>query len=156
MEDWKTKLVEKFGSEDNVVSAWNKYVEENMETEPVSIKFYLNNAENVENIISNMSKEGIANSIVLNNHNFYSPTDKYVYEFSDRLYSTNSVFWLISDDALERFYDYSVLTKEDRLNRLYETASNVLGNYSNRTITRDVFNDCCENIVKTFVKIIEQ
>ena len=155
MENWKIKLIEKFGSEDNVVSAWNKYVEENMETEPVSIKFYLNNAENVENIISNMSKEGIANSIVLNNHNFYSPTDKYVYEFSDRLYSTNSVFWLISDDALERFYDYSVLTKEERLNRLYETASNVLGNYSNRKITMDVFNDCCENIVKTFVKIMK-
>ena len=155
MENWKIKLIEKFGSEDNVVSAWNKYVEENMETEPVSIKFYLNNAENVENIISNMSKEGIANSIVLNNHNFYSPTDKYVYEFSDRLYSTNSVFWLISDDALERFYDYSVLTKEERLNRLYETASNVLGNYSNRTITMDVFNDCCENIVRTFVKIMK-
>ena len=155
MENWKIKLIEKFGSEDNVVFAWNKYVEENMETEPVSIKFYLNNAENVENIISNMSKEGIANSIVLNNHNFYSPTDKYVYEFSDRLYSTNSVFWLISDDALERFYDYSVLTKEERLNRLYETASNVLGNYSNRKITMDVFNDCCENIVRTFVKIMK-
>ena len=155
MENWKIKLIEKFGSEDNVVSAWNKYVEENMETEPVSIKFYLNNAENVENIISNMSKEGIANSIVLNNHNFYSPTDKYVYEFSDRLYSTNSVFWLISDDALERFYDYSVLTKEERLNRLYETASNVLVNYSNRKITMDVFNDCCENIVRTFVKIMK-
>lgn len=155
MENWKIKLVEKFGSEDNFVSAWNKYVEENMETEPVNIKFYLNDAENVENIISNMSKEGIANSIVLNNHNFYSPTDKYVYEFSDRLYSTNSVFWLISDDALERFYDYSVLTKEERLNRLYETATNVLGNYSNRTITMDVFNDCCENIVRTFVKIMK-
>ena len=102
-----------------------------------------------------MSKEGIANSIVLNSHNFYSSTDKYAYEFSDRLYSTNSVFWLISDDALERFYDYSALTKEERLNRLYETASNVLGNYSNRTITMDVFNDCCENIVRTFVKIMK-
>ena len=155
MEDWRTKLVEKFGSEDNVVSAWNKYVEENMETEPAGIKFYPNNAENIENIISNMSKEGIANSIVLNSHNFYSPKDKYAYEFSDRLYSTNSVFWLISDDALERFYDYSVLTKEERLNRLYETATNVLGNYSNRTITMDVFNDCCENIVRTFVKIMK-
>ena len=155
MENWKIKLVEKFGSEDNVVSAWNKYVEENMETEPVSIKFYLNNAENIENIISNMSKEGIANSIVRNSHNFYSSMDKYVYEFSDRLYSTNSIFWLISDDALERFYNYSVLIKEERLNKLYETASNVLGNYSNRTITMDVFNDCCENIVRTFVKIMK-
>ena len=155
MENWKIKLVEKFGSEDNVVSAWNKYVEENMETEPASIKFYLNNAENIENIISNMSKEGIANSIVRNSHNFYSSMDKYVYEFSDRLYSTNSIFWLISDDALERFYNYSVLTKEERLNKLYETASNVLGNYSNRTITMDVFNDCCENIVRTFVKIMK-
>ena len=155
MENWKIKLVEKFGSEDNVVSAWNKYVEENMETEPVSIKFYLNNAENIENIISNMSKEGIANSIVRNSHNFYSSMDKYVYEFSDRLYSTNSMFWLISDDALERFYNYSVLIKEERLNKLYETASNVLGNYSNRTITMDVFNDCCENIVRTFVKIMK-
>ena len=155
MENWKIKLIEKFGSEDNVVSAWNKYVEENMETEPASIKFYLNNAENIENIISNMSKEGIANSIVRNSHNFYSSMDKYVYEFSDRLYSTNSIFWLISDDALERFYNYSVLTKEERLNRLYETASNVLGNYSNRTITMDVFNDCCENIVRTFVKIMK-
>ena len=54
MENWKIKLLEKFGSEDNVVSAWNKYVEENMETEPENIKFYPNNAENIENIISNI------------------------------------------------------------------------------------------------------
>ena len=156
MEDWKTKLVEKFGSEDNVVSAWNKYVEENMETEPDNIKFYLNNAENIENIISNMSKEGIAKSIVRSSYNFYSSMDKYVYEFEDRFYSTDSIYLIISDDALKRFYDNSVLTKEERLNRLYETASNVLGNYSNRKITMDVFNDCCENIVKTLVKIMEQ
>ena len=155
MENWKTKLVEKFGSEDNVVSAWNKYVEENMETEPASIKFYLNNAENIENIISNMSKEGIAISIARSSYDFYNSMDKYVYEFGDRLYSTDSIYSIISDDALKRFYENSVLTKEERLNKLYETASNVLGNYSNRTITMDVFNDCCENIVRTFVKIMK-
>ena len=155
MENWKIKLEEKFGSEDNVVSAWNKYVEENMETETENIKFYFNNVENIENIISNMSKEGIANSIVRNSHNFYSSMDKYVYEFGDRLYSTDSIYLIISDDALKRFYENSVLTKEERLNRLYETASNVLGNYSNHKITMDVFNDCCENIVRTFVKIMK-
>lgn len=155
MEDWKTKLVEKFGSEDNVVSAWNKYVEENMETETENIKFYFNNAENIEKIISNMSKEGIAISIARSSYDFYNSMDKYVYEFNDRLYSTDSIYSIISDDALKRFYENSVLTKEERLNKLYETASNVLGNYSNRTITMDVFNDCCENIVRTFVKIMK-
>lgn len=155
MENWKIKLEEKFGSEDNVVSAWNKYVEENMETETENIKFYFNNAENIENIISNMSKEGIAISIARSSYDFYNSMDKYVYEFNDRLYSTDSIYSIISDDALKRFYDYSVLTKEERLNKLYETASNVLGNYSNRTITMDVFNDCCENIVRTFVKIMK-
>ena len=155
MKNWKTKLVEKFGSEDNVVSAWNKYVEENMETETENIKFYFNNAENIEKIISNMSKEGIAISIARSSYNFYNSMDKYVYEFNDRLYSTDSIYSIISDDALKRFYAYSVLTKEERLNKLYETASNVLGNYSNRTITMDVFNDCCENIVRTFVKIMK-
>lgn len=155
MENWKIKLEEKFGSEDNVVSAWNKYVEENMETETENIKFYFNNAENIENIISNMSKEGIAISIARSSYDFYNSMDKYVYEFNDRLYSTDSIYSIISDDALKRFYDYSVLTKEERLNRLYETATNVLGNYSNRTITMDVFNDCCENIVRTFVKIMK-
>lgn len=155
MENWKIKLEEKFGSEDNVVSAWNKYVEENMETETENIKFYFNNAENIENIISNMSKEGIAISIARSSYDFYNSMDKYVYEFNDRLYSTDSIYSIISDDALKRFYDYSVLTKEERLNKLYETASNVIGNYSNRTITMDVFNDCCENIVRTFVKIMK-
>ena len=155
MENWKIKLEEKFGSEDNVVSAWNKYVEENMETETENIKFYFNNAENIENIISNMSKEGIAISIARSSYDFYNSMDKYVYEFSDRLYSTDSIYSVISDDALKRFYENSVLTKEERLNKLYETASNVLGNYSNRTITMDVFNDCCENIVRTFVKIMK-
>lgn len=155
MENWKIKLEEKFGSEDNVVSAWNKYVEENMETETENIKFYFNNAENIEKIISNMSKEGIAISIARSSYDFYHSMDKYVYEFGDRLYSIDSIYSIISDDALKRFYDYSVLTKEERLNRLYETATNVLGNYSNRTITMDVFNDCCENIVRTFVKIMK-
>lgn len=155
MENWKIKLEEKFGSEDNVVSAWNKYVEENMETETENIKFYFNNAENIEKIISNMSKEGIAISIARSSYDFYNSMDKYVYEFNDRLYSTDSIYSIISDDALKRFYENSVLTKEERLNRLYETASNVLGNYSNRTITMDVFNDCCENIVRTFVKIMK-
>ena len=155
MEKLRIKLEERFGSEDNVVSAWNKYVEENMETETENIKFYFNNAENIEKIISNMSKEGIAISIARSSYDFYNSMDKYVYEFSDRLYSIDSIYSIISDDALKRFYDYSVLTKEERLNKLYETASNVLGNYSNRTITMDVFNDCCENIVRTFVKIMK-
>ena len=155
MENWKIKLEEKFGNEDNVVSAWNKYVEENMETETENIKFYFNNAENIEKIISNMSKEGIAISIARSSYDFYHSMDKYVYEFGDSLYSIDSIYSIISDDALKRFYENSVLTKEERLNRLYETASNVLGNYSNRTITMDVFNDCCENIVRTFVKIMK-
>ena len=102
-----------------------------------------------------MSKEGIAISIARSSYDFYNSMDKYVYEFGDRLYSIDSIYSIISDDALKRFYDYSVLTKEERLNRLYETASNVLGNYSNRTITMDVFNDCCENVVRTFVKIMK-
>ena len=155
MEKLRIKLEERFGSEDNVVSAWNEYVEDNMETETENIKFYLNDAENIANIISNMSKEGIAISIARSSYDFYNSMDKYVYEFSDRLYSTDSIYSIISYDALKRFYDYSVLTKEERLNKLYETASIVLGNYSNRTITMDVFNDCCENIVRTFVKIMK-
>ena len=33
MEKLRIKLEERFGSEDNVVSAWNEYVEDNMETD---------------------------------------------------------------------------------------------------------------------------
>lgn len=153
MEKLRIKLEERFGSEDNVVSAWNEYVEDNMETETENIKFYLNNAENIANIISNMSKEGIAKSIAQSSYACYNSMDRYVYEMSDRLYSTNSIYAVINQDALERFSANS--TKEERLKTLYETATNVLGNYSNRTITIDVFNDCCENIVMSFVKIME-
>ena len=155
MENLRIKLEERFGSEDNVVSAWNKYVEENMETETENIKLYCNNAENIANIISNMSKEGIAKSIAQSSYAWYNSMDRYVYERSDRLYSTNSIYAVISQDALERFSATSNITKEERLKTLYETATNVLGNYSNRTITIDVFNDCCENIVRSFVKIME-
>ena len=153
MEKLRIKLEERFGSEDNVVSAWNEYVEDNMETETENIKFYLNNAENIANIISNMSKEGIAKSIAQSSYACYNSMDRYVYEMSDRLYSTNSIYAVINQDALERFSANS--TKEERLKTLYETATNVLANYSNRTITIDVFNDCCENIVRSFVKIME-
>ena len=153
MEKLRIKLEERFGSEDNVVSAWNEYVEDNMETETENIKFYLNNAENIANIISNMSKEGIAKSIAQSSYACYNSMDRYIYEMADRLYSTNSTYAVINQDALERFSANS--TKEERLKTLYETATNVLANYSNRTITIDVFNDCCENIVRSFVKIME-
>lgn len=155
MERLKIKLVERFGSEDNVVSAWNEYVEDNMETETENIKFYLNNAENIASIISNMSKEGVAKSIAQSSYACYNSMDRYIYEMADRLYSTNSIYAVISQDALERFSVSSDITKEEKLKTLYETATNVLGNYSNRTITLDVFNDCCENIVRAFVKIME-
>ena len=155
MEKLQIKLVERFGSEDNVVSAWNEYVEDNMETETENIKFYLNNAENIANIISNMSKEGIAKSIAQSSYACYNSMDRYIYEMGDRLYSTNSIYAVISQDALERFSNHSAITKDERLKTLYETATNVLANYSNRSITMDVFNDCCENIVRSFVKIME-
>lgn len=155
MEKLRIKLEERFGSEDNVVSAWNEYVEDNMETETENIKFYLNNVENIANIISNMSKEGIAKSIAQSSYACYNSMDRYVYEISDRLYTTNSIYAVINQDALERFSANSAITKDERLKTLYETATNVLGNYSNRTITMEVFNDCCENIVRAFVKIME-
>lgn len=155
MEKLRIKLEERFGSEDNVVSAWNEYVEDNMETETENIKFYLNNEENIGNLIFNMSHEGIAKSIAQSSYACYNSMDRYVYEMSDRLYSTNSIYAVINKDALERFSANSVITKEEKLKTLYETATNVLGNYSNRTITIDVFNDCCENIVRSFVKIME-
>ena len=155
MEKLRIKLEERFGSEDNVVSAWNEYVEDNMETETENIKFYLNNAENIGNLIFNMSHEGIAKSIAQSSYACYNSMDRYVYEMGDRLYSTNCIYAVISQDALERFSANSAITKEEKLKTLYETATNVLGNYSNRTITIDVFNDCCENIVRSFVKIME-
>ena len=155
MERLRIKLEERFGSEDNVVSAWNEYVEDNMETETENIKFYLNDAENIANIISNMSKEGIAKSIAQSSYACYNSMDRYVYEMGDRLYSTNSIYAVINQDALERFSVSSDIIKKEKLKILYESATNVLGNYSNRKITIDVFNDCCENIVRTFVKIME-
>ena len=155
MEKLRIKLEERFGSEDNVISAWNEYVEDNMETETENIKFYLNDAENIANIISNMSNEGIARSIAKSSYACYNSMDKYVYEMGDQLYSTNSIYAVISQNALERFSAKSDITKDERLKTLYETATNVLGNYSNRTITIDVFNDCCENIGRAFVKIME-
>lgn len=42
MEKLRIKLEKRFGSEDNVVSAWNEYVEDNMETETENIKFWKN------------------------------------------------------------------------------------------------------------------
>ena len=93
-------------NEEELVKMWNKYVEENMETETENIKLYLNDAENIANIISNMSKEGIANSIAQSCYVFYNPMEKYVYEMGDRLYSTNSMFPIINTYALERFCAY--------------------------------------------------
>lgn len=154
MEKLRIKLEERFGSEDNVVSAWNEYVEDNMETETENIKFYLNNAENIANIISNMSKEGIAKSIAQSSYACYNSMDKYVYEMNDRLYTTNSIYAVISQDALERFSNHSAITKEERLKTLYETATNVLTNYECYAINENTFYDCCENIVRSFVKIM--
>lgn len=142
-------------NEDKLVRMWNEYVEENMETETENIKLYLNNKSNILDILSNMSQDGIAESIAQSSYACYNSMDRYVYEMSDRLYSTNSIFATINTDALERFYTYLQKPKEDKLKELYETAINVLGNYSNRTITMDVFNDCCENIVRSFIKIME-
>ena len=155
MEKLRIKLEERFGSEDNVVSAWNEYVEDNMETETENIKFYLNDAENIANIISNMSKEGIAKSIAQSSYACYNSMDRYVYEMSDRLYSTNSMFATIDTDALERFYAYLQTPKEDRLKELYESARNVLNNYELYAINENIFRDCCEDIVREFVKIMK-
>ncbi|MBO5958039.1 MAG: hypothetical protein J6Q39_10850 [Bacteroidales bacterium] len=155
MEKLRIKLVERFGSEDNVVSAWNEYVEYNMETETENIKFYLNNAENIANIISNMSKEGIAKSIAQSSYACYNSMDRYVYEMSDRLYSTNSIYAVISNDALERFSVSSDITKEEKLKTLYESARNVLNNYDGYAINETIFRDCCENIVRKFVEIMK-
>ena len=155
MEKLRIKLEERFGSEDNVVSAWNEYVEDNMETETENIKFYLNDAENIANIISNMSKEGIAKSIAQSSYACYNSMDRYVYEMSDRLYSTNSMFATIETDALERFYAYLQTPKEDRLKDLYESARNVLNNYDGYAINENIFRDCCEDIVRKFVEIMK-
>ena len=155
MEKLRIKLVERFGSEDNVVSAWNEYVEDNMETETENIKFYLNDAENIANIISNMSKEGIAKSIAQSSYACYNSMDRYVYEMSDRLYSTNSIYAVISNDALERFSVSSDITKEEKLKTLYESARNVLNNYDGYAINETIFRDCCENIVRKFVEIMK-
>lgn len=154
LEQIKEKL-ELIANGDELVRMWNNYVEENMETEYENVKFYLNDKSNILNILSNMSKEGIAESIAQSSYACYNSMDRYVYEMSDRLYSTNSIFATIETDALERFYAYLQTSKEDRLKELYVSATNVLGNYNNRTITMDVFNDCCENIVRAFVKIME-
>ena len=153
-EQIKEKL-EFIANEDELVRKWNEYVEDNMETETENIKLYLNDKRNILNILSNMSQEGIAESIAQSSFACYNSMDRYVYEMGDRLYSTNSIYAVINQDALERFSANSAITKEEKLKTLYETATNVLGNYSNRTITIDVFNDCCENIVRSFVKIME-
>lgn len=107
-EQIKNKL-ESFASEDELVRMWNVYVEENMGTEIENIKLYLNDKENILNIISNLSQEGIAYSFLESSYACYNSMDRYVYELSDRLYSTNSMFATIDTDALERFYSY--LTK---------------------------------------------
>ena len=153
-EQIKEKL-EFIANEDELVRKWNEYVEDNMETETENIKLYLNDKRNILNILSNMSQEGIAESIAQSSFACYNSMDRYVYEMGDRLYSTNSIYAVINQDALERFSSNSAITKEEKLKTLYETATNVLGNYSNRIITIDVFNDCCENIVRSFVKIME-
>lgn len=154
LEQIKEKL-ELIANEDELVRKWNEYVEDNMETETENIKLYLNDKRNILNILSNMSQEGIAESIAQSSFACYNSMDRYVYEMSDRLYSTNSMFATIETDALERFYAYLQTPKEDRLKDLYESARNVLNNYDGYAINENIFRDCCEDIVRSFVKIME-
>ena len=153
LEQIKEKL-ESIANEDELVRKWNEYVEENMETETENIKLYLNNKSSILDILSNMSQEGIAESIAQSSYACYNSMDRYVYELGDRLYSTNSMFATIDTDALERFYAYLQKPKESRLKELYATASNVLNNYECYSISEDIFHDCCEDIVRKFIKIM--
>lgn len=154
LEQIKEKL-ELIAKGDELVRKWNEYVEENMETECENVKFYLNDKSNILNILSNMSQEGIAESIAQSSYACYNSMDRYVYEMSDRLYSTNSIFATLNIDALERFYAYLQEPKENRLKELYETAKNVLNNYELYSINENIFRDCCEDIVRKFIKIME-
>lgn len=154
LEQIKEKL-ELIAKGDELVRKWNDYVEENMETEYENVKFYLNEKNNILNILSNMSQEGIAESIAQSSFACYNSMDRYVYEMSDRLYSTNSIFTTLHTDALERFYAYLLEPKEGRLKELYETAKNVVNNYEFYSINETIFRDCCEDIVRKFIKIME-
>ena len=101
-EQIKNKL-ECVASEDELVKMWNEYVAKNRETMKENITIYLNTADNLAMFMSWMSAEGIAKSFHNGN---YDSRDRYIYEWRDRLFTTNSMFAIISTEELERFYDY--------------------------------------------------
>ena len=101
-EQIKNKL-ECVASEDELVEMWNKYVAENRETLTENITIYLNTTDNLAIMMTWMSKEGMAKSILNGN---YDSRDRYIYECADRLYTANSMFAIISTEELERFYDF--------------------------------------------------
>lgn len=95
--------LECFAHEDELVKMWNEYVAKNRETITENITIYLNDADNLASMMSWLSKEGVAKSILNGN---YDSRDRYIYECADRLYTANSMFAIISTEELERFYDY--------------------------------------------------
>lgn len=101
-EQIKNKL-ECVASEDELVKMWNVYVSKNSETITDYLTIYLNTADNLAMIMSWMSKEGIAKSLL---NGVYDSRDRYIYECADRLYTANSIFAIISTEGLERFYDF--------------------------------------------------
>ena len=95
--------LECFAHEDELVKMWNEYVAKNRETITENITIYLNDADNLASMMSWLSKEGVAKSILNGN---YDSRDRYIYECADRLYTANSMFAIISTEELERFYSF--------------------------------------------------
>ena len=95
--------LECFAHEDELVKMWNEYVAKNRETITENITIYLNDADNLASMMSWLSKEGVAKSILNGN---YDSRDRYIYECADRLFTANSMFAIISTEELERFYNF--------------------------------------------------
>ena len=145
-EDYKKTLLNLLGDEESVRLEWNKYVEENLETETMS-KIYLNNEETLCNyIFPYMSSANIAESLFSKE---YNATDKYIYEWEGGFRSCNTIFGVINlvnlyqyvtdnrmkviadmlDWARELKTDYDVASEADSLLIFADSSANFLDRF---------------------------
>lgn len=150
MEKIKNDLLTILGSEEQIRLAWNEYVDRNFETE-TQPKIYLNNVGNLNELLTYISKDGVANTL------FYGSMDKshkYIYESNDRLYSTDTIFGVIN---LYKLYQHICSIKITKLCELVEDAKRLKKKYY--SCSTDEFGDFADDsadFIDNFVKIMEE
>ena len=148
-EDYKKALLDLLGDEESVRLEWNKYVEENMETETMP-KIYLNNEESMCNyIFPYMSSENIAKSLFSKE---YDATDKYIYEWNGGFRSFNTIFGVIN---LVNLYQYVADNRLKVIADMLDWAKELKADYdvASETDTLLVFADSSANFLDRFIEV---